>query len=100
MALVSIRQAAKAGVLRLREPKWANKMDHIKIDVLQGGEPGPWIRLYSPTNKGLGNDDPMMVLGLMLGEPGRPVYDEEEFEPYEGPLPESDEYKAAVALYL
>lgn len=97
MALISIRQAAKAGVLRLREPKWTNRMDHIKIDVLQGGEPGPWLRLYSPTNKVLGNDDPMTTLGCMLG---KEVYDEESFEPYEGPLPESDEYKTAVALYL
>ncbi len=91
--MLSINDAAKQGVGRLRKKVWAEPMDHIKIDILSGGVPGPWIHLYAPFNKECNGRDPVDVLCTMVD------YNKAEFVPYDGPLPDSDEYRDAVAKY-
>lgn len=91
IGLISIRQAAAAGIERLREPQWVNSLDHLKIDIVNG-RPGPWLHLFSPLNKAINGRDPFDFLAL---KPQVDV-DLEEFEPYTGPTSDSEEYRAAV----
>ena len=90
--LISIQDAAAQGIERLRRPIWATPEDHIKLDIIDGC-PGPWIHLFAPFNKECNGRDPVNMLSL-----GHDL-SIKEWEPYRGPLPESDEYKAAVARY-
>lgn len=100
--LISIRQAARLGIERLRQPNWSNPLDHIKIDLLKDyqdgkltGEFGPWIHLYAPFNKECNGRDPVDMLAM-----NPPIdVDAEGMERYTGPLPDSNEYKADVAKY-
>jgi hypothetical protein len=90
--LISIKDAAAIGVQRLRKPVWANPLDHLKIDIING-EPGPWAHLWAPFNKECNGRDPVSVLAFQwdLSLP--------EFELYDGPLPDSEEYRNAVASF-
>lgn len=92
MELISVTQAAKQGIERIRRPIWANQLDHLKIDIIDG-VPGPWLHLYCPFNKECNGRDPVNVLCIDSD------YDAKEYEPYTGPLPDSDEYKAAQAAF-
>ena len=92
MGLISIAEAAKQGIARLRKPIWANPLDHLKIDIIED-MPGPWLHLYCPFNKECNGRDPVDVLGIGSD------YDAKEFEPYVGPLPDSEEYKAAQSAF-
>ncbi len=93
--LVSINQAAARGIVRLRKPQWAQPLDHIKIDIVDGA-PGPWVRVFSPTNRMVNGRDPVEMLTCVW--PIQPAsLDCVEFEVYGGPLPDSDAYKEAVA---
>ncbi len=78
--LLSIAEAAAKGIDRLRQPQWADPLDHLKIDII-GGLHGPWAHLFCPFNKEC--IDPSIAA----------------FMPYTGPLPDSDEYKAAAARF-
>lgn len=77
MKLISINQAAKQGVTKLRQPNWANPEDHIRIDIVDG-RAGPWIHLFSPMNDELHGRNPVDILSVE----GR---DEPSFAPYTGP---------------
>lgn len=90
--LISIREAASKGLERLRRPKWANPLDHLKIDIIRG-EPGPWTHLFAPCNLACNKRDPVDMICTQVD------YDAKEWQPYTGALPDSDEYKAAVAGY-
>ena len=90
--LISLKQAAQQGVDRVRLPRWAHKMDHLKIDII-AGMPGLWLHLYCPLNRACNGRDPVDTLGLDSN------YDAEEFEIYQGPLPDSEEYKAEQKRY-
>lgn len=90
--LLSIKDAAAQGIDRLRRPIWSNKLDHLKLDIIDG-KPGPWTHLYCPFNKECNGRDPVDMLFISMD------YDAKTFEPYTGPLPDSDEYKANVAAY-
>ena len=92
--LISINQAVKRGIERLRKPMWANPLDHFKIDIV-GGKLGPWLHLYAPFNKECNGRDPVDVL-LPIWCPNTDI---KEFEIYEGPLPDSQEYQKEVASY-
>lgn len=85
--LISINEAARRGIERLRLPRWADKMDHIKIDIVDG-RLGPWLHLWCPFNTECNGRDP--VDQLLSSD----WCDEPEWEVYRGPLPDSDEYKA------
>lgn len=67
-------------------------MDHLKIDIIDG-KPGPWTHLYSPFNKECNGRDPVDMLFTQVD------YDAVEVVPYTGPLPDSEEYKAAAAQF-
>lgn len=93
--LISIAEAAKRGIQRLRKPIWASKFDHLKIDIVNGA-PGIWVHLYAPFNKECNGRDPVDMLIFQLGPTAAK---DKEFLPYSGPLPDSDEYKAEVAVF-
>jgi len=73
---LSINEAVKAGITRLRLDNWANKDDHIKIVITkhpETGEPylGAWWELWSPVNEMINGVNPVknMVIGAMgLGD--------------------------------
>lgn len=90
--LISIKEAAAQGVKYLRRPIWANPLDHLKVDVIDG-EPGPWTHLYAPFNMECNKRDPVDLLVTHMN------YDSREWVPYTGPLHDSQEYKTAVAGY-
>jgi hypothetical protein len=90
--LISIVEAAAQGIERLREPQWANPMDHLKIDIIDG-KPGPWTHLYSPMNESLNGRDPFDILVVSMD------YNAKRYELHTGPLPETEEYRAAVAEF-
>lgn len=59
--LISINDAIKTGITRLRLDHWANPEDHIEIYITDfKGEPrsGPWVKLWSPTLEPLGMENP------------------------------------------
>jgi hypothetical protein len=84
VTLISVKEAAAQGIKRLRHPKWANPRDYIKIDIVDG-EPGPWLRLYSPINISVcQQENPQTVLWAMAG--GRAAIESEEYLPYTGEI--------------
>jgi hypothetical protein len=89
---ISIKEAAARGIERVRKPIWVNRYDHLKIDIVEG-ELGPWLHLWCPFNMECNGRDPVDVLAFQfdLTLP--------EFEPYDGPLPNSVEYQAAVKKF-
>lgn len=92
--LISIREAAERGIERLRMPNWADPMDHVMIDIIDG-KPGPWLHLFCPINKECNGRDPVDIL-WPIAPMGMDV-EAEGFEPYTGPLPNSDEYQEACS---
>lgn len=94
--LISIVEAAELGVERLRLSKWADPMDHIKIDIIDG-KPGPWIHLWCPFNKECNGRDPVDQLSIM--PPWKQSLEYPEWEVYRGPLPDSEKYKARAASF-
>lgn len=92
--LISINEAVKLGHPRLRKPIWSNPLDHLKIDILDG-QMGPWLHLFAPFNKECNGRDPVDMLAFEH----RASFDTPEFAVYDGPLPTSDEYRAAVAKF-
>lgn len=79
---LSINEAVKAGVERLRLDKWANKHDHIKITITKDPETGerclgPWYELWSPINERTNGVNPTMnpiIGGLGLGDLNDPCW--------------------------
>lgn len=94
MQLISIAEAAKQGVERIRMPRWSTPEDHLKIDIING-DPGPWVRLYGPFNNVCNGTDPVTLFGFDMVD-----YDEKIFLPYEGPLPDSQKYKDVASMFL
>lgn len=90
--LISISEAAKLGINRLRLSKWATPEDHIKIDIING-KPGPWVHLYAPFNLECNGQDPVSVLSL-----GYDIFTAY-WLPYDGPISGSKEYVAAQSRY-
>jgi hypothetical protein len=92
--LISINEAVKLGHPRLRKPIWANRFDHLKIDIIDGAI-GPWLHLYAPFNQECNGRDPVNMLALEWVA----TFNTPEFEVYDGPLPDSEEYRAEVARF-
>lgn len=57
MKKLSLRQAARSNITRLRLPNWVNNADYVEIDTM-GGEIVGWIKLYSPLNESIGVENP------------------------------------------
>jgi hypothetical protein len=90
--MISIREAAKRGIERLRSPKWVTPEDHLKIDIVNG-VPGPWVHLYAPFNLECNGVDPVDVLCVQMN------YESPDWVSYDGPIAGSDEYLTAQARY-
>lgn len=88
--LISINDAVKLGIERIRKPMWSDPFDHVKIDIIDG-QLGPWIHLFCPNNKLFNGTDPVNLPSMN----GRFGFDDKDYVPYDGPLPDSDEYRAA-----
>lgn len=93
--LISIVDAAAKGIKRVRQPIWADPMDHIKIDII-GGAPGPWLHLFGPFNKECNGRDPVDLLWPVWPLDVKAA----EFVPYTGPLPDSQEYQARALSFV
>jgi hypothetical protein len=85
--LMSLKDAEAKGVKVVRRPIWANTLDQLHIG------PGIWLHLYAPFNQECNGRDPVEILKFQEDQTA-PMW-----EPYTGPLPDSDEYKADVAKY-
>lgn len=86
--LLSIEDAWKQRVARLRRPIWANPLDHLKLDLIGENRHGPWVHLFSPFNQECNGRDPVDLLCIQID------CAERAYVPYTGPLPDSEEYKA------
>lgn len=86
--LISIKDAEAQGITRVRKPVWANPLDQLHIG------PGIWTHLYCPFNKECNGRDPVDMLKFQIGD-----LDAKEWLPHTGSLPDSEEYKAAVAVF-
>ena len=79
---ISINEAAKTGVTRLRRDNWVNPDDHIEIYIADQvkGWAGPWVKLWSPINEPiLKQDNPQMLLITSVGDT-----DDKCWTPYRG----------------
>lgn len=89
--MISINDAARLGIERIRKPIWANRFDHVKLDFFDG-QLGPWVHLWAPFNTECNGRDPVDLLWAFNPfDTATP-----EYVPYEGPLPASPEYQAEV----
>ena len=93
--LISINEAARRGIERVRKPVWANPYDHIKIDIFDG-KPGPWLHLWCPFNGECNGNDPIDIL---IVDPFVGNLDVAAVVAYDGPLPDSAEYRAEVERF-
>ena len=91
--LISLYDALEQNIERLRKPIWANTFDHVKIDIIKG-KLGMWMHLYAPFNQECNGRDPVDMLIMADNDPR-----EQEWLPYIGFLPDSEEYKAEVARF-
>ena len=66
--LISVNDARRGGVTKLRLDHWANPADHIEIYLTDARELGPWVKLWSPTNEAIGEKNPQQFLITMLGD--------------------------------
>jgi hypothetical protein len=64
--MISIRQAAKQGIAKLRRPEWADPADHIHITIVDGLV-GPWVELWSPINQEVNGCNPVKLLITEVG---------------------------------
>ena len=92
MNLISIEQAARAGIWLLCKPGWASILDHLKIDIVDG-EAGPWVHLWSPINIAVNGVDPIDLSCAQMD------YKSEEWAEYHGAVGGSTEYLAAKMMF-
>lgn len=83
--LITIKEAAKRGIKRIRKPIWADPMDHIELHLFGDGI-AAWVDLYCPINMGCNGRDPVPLFAGDLDA------DDAEWEEYTGPLSSSPEY--------
>lgn len=74
--LISLREAARRGVSKLRLKRWANPRDHIRLHLVtlesanwtgpsSTGKVltyGPWVEIHSEMNSAMGLRDPQKIL--------------------------------------
>lgn len=71
--LMSINEAMTRGYSKLRLDIWANPDDYMEFSIFDG-RPGPWVKLWSPTNGLIGEPDPQKLLITMLGDLDDPCW--------------------------
>lgn len=72
--LMSINEAAKLGRKRFRLDKWANDLDHFEIYITEDDHLGPWVKLWSPLNEKIEQENPQTFLITELGDPDEKVW--------------------------
>lgn len=78
---MTLSEATKAGITRLRMPIWANPRAYGRIDILDGFM-GPWFHLFDrQTQEAIGEPTPQTILVMQV---------EGQFDPYDGQLDEAD----------
>lgn len=79
---ISINEAIKTGVTKLRLDNWADPADHIEIYIADQikGWTGPWVKFWSPTLEHTGQKNPQELLITTVGDP-----DDKCWTPYRGP---------------
>lgn len=92
MKLMSINEAAAAGIERLRDPIWAIPEDHLKIDIFNG-KAGLWAHIYSPFNLECNGKDPVDILSLYIDR------EQQIYVKYDGPISDSHEYKSSQSKF-
>lgn len=58
---MTIDEAIKKGIFKLRLEIWAAPEDHIELYDAGDGRIGPWVKFYSPLNEPVGNDNPVTL---------------------------------------
>ena len=80
---MTLAEAAKAEIARVRLTQWANADAYLKIDLFPGGMCGPWAHLYErKTQEAIGESTPQNLLTMYADCP--------DFVPYSGPLDKDD----------
>lgn len=62
---ISINEAVKTGITKLRLDHWVEPKDHIEIYITHfKGEPcsGPWVKFWSPSLEHIGMENPQEML--------------------------------------
>jgi hypothetical protein len=80
---MTLAEAARHGIRRVRLAKWAYPTAYLKQDLF-GEDRGPWVHLYErATQETIGESTPQTFLVML-------VDDEDGFTPYDGPLDPAD----------
>ena len=84
--MISIQEATKQGIKRLRDPRWVNPEAYIRIGIIENGGRrfhGPWGSLYDrKTQEVIGEPTPQKFLLMQLLD--------DNGEEYKGPLDKDD----------
>lgn len=59
--LLSLNDAVKFHIPRLRLPHWSNPRDYIRIEITEDGELGSRFQLYSDALSYLGASNPQII---------------------------------------
>lgn len=62
---MTLEEAAKKRIERVRLDIWSNKNDYLKLTIIDE-KLGPILKLYSPTNKIIGEKNPQLT-SIYLG---------------------------------
>lgn len=81
---MTLSEAAKRGITRLRLPWWANENAYVRIDIVGNGQAGVWLHLYDrAAQEAIGEPTPQSVLCI-----GDSTVD---YEAYQGKLDREDQ---------
>ena len=85
---MTLNEAARSGVSRVRDPQWANPGDYLKVHLIKNEDGtfhhGPWLNLYSPLQSVMGVPTPQSLLFTSVN------WDEDGWDVYTGELNEED----------
>jgi hypothetical protein len=73
--LLSLNDAVRFRIPRLRMPHWSSPRDYIRIEITEDGELGPRFQLYSTSLSILGVKTPQVFTwASTLFDPDRKIY--------------------------
>ena len=86
---MTLMDAVKSGICRVRDPQWAEDTCYLKLDLLRTIDNhfyhGPWVHLYSPvTQKTIGEKTPQDLICIAM------QWDEDGWDEYKGEIAEGD----------
>ena len=62
---MTLAEAAKAGISRIRRPMWADEKAYARIDLVGDGMMGPWLHLYDRgAQSAIGEPTPQDVIAI------------------------------------